>query len=424
LLLVSGTIAGPMRAYLLLWLPFLGGACGRLGYDPLGRGADGAVPTDSSAAPAYVHRIPLRLLGNRISEQLADFPLLLTWTAHAELAQHADEPADIQVRAADGQTALASEIEEYDPATGRLAIWIRAPLLQPGVDLPMFLYFAPSLSELQPDPAPTVWSNDFLEVWHLHEVGTGAGNDVRESVSGALLGSAGGGDTARVPVRGTGRIAGAQRFDGLDDYLLLPSDPGRGAPKEGGSLSHWIALSDTSATSRVIYYETAAATSCDHDGFGIYSPCNDMEFHTAINVGGDHLYYITEEIPHYVEPVDQAYPALDMPDRWIHFAVTWTMQPTPLVVLYADGQEIARDPFTAAQWNVYQPAFRALGSPLDPTWMGDHRGWPGWIDEFRLAGQVRTAAWIATEFANQSNPSDFWSVSGVEMIPYTPATTP
>jgi hypothetical protein len=61
-------------------------------------------------------------------------------------------------------------------------------------------------------------------------------------------------------------------------------------------------------------------------------------------------------------------------------------------------------------------ASRAAGSPIYWGSIGGYE-FTGLLDEGRLANVARSAGWIETEFANQSDPGAFVSVGAEETRP-------
>jgi hypothetical protein len=80
--------------------------------------------------------------------------------------------------------------------------------------------------------------------------------------------------------------------------------------------------------------------------------------------------------------------------------------------LYRDGQ--------LAATHTHQPGINTMGNSgyigYAPGGWGNC-GLNGGLDEVRLATVARSAGWIATEYANQKTPGEFYSVGDEEVVP-------
>src|SRR3990167_5410188 len=102
----------------------------------------------------------------QIPSDQSNFPVCVNLASDTELAAHAIDGNDIYIKTGDGSTALAHELEFFDPATGQLTIWFKAPTLSSTVDDTFRLYYGDSGHANSEDPV-SVWSNDYQMVAHL-----------------------------------------------------------------------------------------------------------------------------------------------------------------------------------------------------------------------------------------------------------------
>lgn len=193
-------------------------------------GADGRVPDDGPPPPPtdgnfdppwwnrdFEVRVPITIAEPPTTETLADVPVLVVLDAErVDYDRAADDGRDLRVVDAAG-TELVYEIEQWDPA-GRSFLWVRVPELAPGASTPLWLYYGNPEADA---PGGSVWSDDYLAVWHLaedttagqsgvtHRDATGRGNDGTQDGNSRTEAS----DTA---------IGGAQAFDGDDDFIRIP----------------------------------------------------------------------------------------------------------------------------------------------------------------------------------------------------------
>ena len=99
--------------------------------------------------------------------------------------------------------------------------------------------------------------------------------------------------------------------------------------------------------------------------------------------------------------------------QWYYFAGTFSYTGTGAYAgswnVYVNGVQ------DNASANNFDLAGSCSGTFSGATWLAATQGqWPGTsdvnLDELRVSKSVRSADWIATEYNNQSNPSNFYSV--------------
>lgn len=122
---------------------------------------------------------------------------------------------DILFTSSDGTTKLDHEIEKYVPSTGELIAWVEVPAVSASVDTEIYIYYGYAAASDQWNVTGT-WDSNFKMVQHLeetsgtHEDSTLNNND--GTASGGLNQDA------------TGKINGADDFDGNDDYIEVAHD--------------------------------------------------------------------------------------------------------------------------------------------------------------------------------------------------------
>lgn len=163
-------------------------------------------------AQPWTRRITLTVAQLTVGGSLANQPVLVRLTS-ADLAANAQsDGSDIRFTSSDGTTALAHEIEAYDPGTGTLAAWVRVPSMSSAAATTLHLYYGAPGAPAQASPR-AVWANE-LAAWHLSRSRTGAAPSLDDSSTTGLDGRALG-DTALVDT-----AAGpANDLDGATDRL-------------------------------------------------------------------------------------------------------------------------------------------------------------------------------------------------------------
>ncbi len=308
---------------------------------------------------------------------LTDFPILFSVTDAALASVPNDGNVqsangyDIAFTASDGTTVLDHEIDSYDPATGTLIAWIRIPTLSYNVDTDIYMYYGALVSA---DPSATgTWDSNFKGVWHLDEdmtdeATTGQHDDAT---------SYGFDGDQRGNVEIAAKIGNGQDFDG-DDYI------GIGNPLDGaatGTISAWI-RHDALTAVRERYVSLGSAMFIRHNGT---SSIGQLQF--GVRIGG-------------------TYQSLNMngvlsASTWHYVTGTWdgTTQR-----VYLDGVEIGSQTPAGTMDASTGSSITSGGDPID-----------GIIDEARVSNIARSADWIATEYANQNDPSSFHTTGSEEL---------
>ncbi len=159
----------------------------------------------------------------KIPSTQTDFPVLVNLTdihlrtvANGGHVQNANG-YDIIFTSNDGSTVLSHEIERYNAATGDYIAWVKIPSLSTnGI---IYLYYGNTAATTNPSTT-AVWDLNYKMVQHQDET------------SGTLFDSTSNtnnGTPYFTPVtnqNATGKIDGADRFDGVNDYVDLPNNLG------------------------------------------------------------------------------------------------------------------------------------------------------------------------------------------------------
>lgn len=346
--------------------------------------------------PEWSHRIRLTADAAALDAgtTLTDFPLVADGSVLGPVfARALSDGSDVVVTERDGVTLLARELVEYDPQSATAELWFRADSLSTGVR-DFYVYYGRST----PADAPgSVWAADYVAVYHFAEnpgLGvlkdwTAAGNDARadQGVSNWTAG-----DVA------PGQLGQGWHFNGSSHFI----NTDRIRTQDGGyTISTWLQHetrgTDFTFQSNPGYWHVSSQAS---------NATNNVQFEDSV-----------VDVRWGPNPI-----ALG---EFHHFA--WVFRPAQQIVeFYYDG--VARTPITFWPPET-NPSAYYVGYPLNPDGT-DLVGILGPIyfnsldlmngvgDEFRVSDDEKSAAWIATGFANQSDPSAFFSVSPEE--PSTP----
>lgn len=102
----------------------------------------------------------------QIPSDQSNMPVVVNLASDSDMAANAIDGNDMYVTSSDGSTTLAHELEFFDPDTGKLTLWFKAPSLSSSVDATFRLYYGNNSHANSEDPAG-VWSNGYEMVVHM-----------------------------------------------------------------------------------------------------------------------------------------------------------------------------------------------------------------------------------------------------------------
>jgi hypothetical protein len=247
-------------------------SCGRSGFPfafeddgaPIGgkRVDAGRVTLDAATIdcwdPNFSQRQRLSFDNSAQAESLTEFAVLVSLNAsNIDYSQTQNSGQDLRFVDGDG-TVLAHEIESWNEA-GDSFVWVKVPEIDgaSSTDFVYMLYGNASAPDGQ--AVASVWSADYLGVWHLAET-SGPLVDSTNAISCPWLGGGSGTQDA------AGRIGGANEFDGAEDS----ADCGAGAipDLDASTVTAWVNLPLTGdVEQQVVCIES---TSSPYRGLGLY----------------------------------------------------------------------------------------------------------------------------------------------------------
>jgi hypothetical protein len=281
-----------------------------------------------------------------------DFPLLVRLDkAFFDFSQARPDGADLRIAAA-GQP-LAHEIEHWDSTAGTAAIWVRTPQITGNSRQELQLHWGKPDASSASD-GKTVFSKDFVTVWHMDEPIDTLGNAIsKDTGTTAVLGIIGG---AR-------HFPGGKGINGGESNVGFP----RGAAPH--STAAWFRAEGVNATIVAWGNEKAQGKIV----LKLASPPHlrtDCYFSNG-NVRGS-----------------QPIPLGD----WVHVVHTYESGNARIYVNgQLDGSNSAKNPAL----NIAETARMYIGG-----WYNNYR-FVGDIDELSVSSVARSAAWVKLQYENQ-----------------------
>lgn len=321
------------------------------------------------------------------SEALTDFPVLLKLSSsNIDYANTQNSGQDIRITDSNGTTLLNYEIEKWDES-GTSYVWTKVP----SVDIDsstdyVYVYYGNSAA-LDAQAATSVWNSNFKMVQHMEESGNGTSGEFIDSTSNDNDGT--GGSSAYPDLTASGKINGAQNFNGSSDYISMPAAGLlKGSAQYtmeawlyptvlpvGGTLDAYNEMvEDNTNSSRAQF--GMSDTNCTGDKFV-------LRFRTglAAQSGMNLCSTTTPEV-----------------NTWYH-VVAVVDATNDAHKLYVNGAVQGTNTTAVDGVNNTNPA----NTPRIGSFTANTEFWPGYIDEFRVSSTARSAAWIAAEYKNMTD---------------------
>ena len=332
----------------------------------------------------WQYRKAVTINAAKVAGSLTNFPVLVSIT-DADLQTRAlVTGADILFTAADGVTKLNHEIESYNAAAGVLVAWVNLPVLNQAANTSIYLYFGNALAANQASQA-AVWDSNFKAVWHLKESPAGTAPQIKDSTSNGNHGTTYG--SMKLADQTDGISGSGLTFDGKVKFINVP-DSASVDTSSALTVSTWMRTTSGNFNLNLVN----KGSGCINSGFALWVNENGRK-------PGMPGFWVGSN--GWVDAAD-----LNVSDGAWH-QVTATNDSTTTNV-YVDGVLRAAGARTGIL-NTTSPLRIAYGT------CGNYFG--GSLDEVRISGVARSAAWIATEYANQSAPQSFAAVAALEVRP-------
>jgi hypothetical protein len=324
-----------------------------------------------------------------VKQDLPNFPVLIEIQDNDLI--HVPGACGNKMRNAEGRDisfALSStpsiplnfQLENYDPATGKLTCWVRINSLSANgtatAATSFYLYYGSALLHDPYGPnSINVWSEDFSRVWHL-----------RCDVLPAINKDAQSGITAQ----------NATGSPGMDGTNFINSKIGTGILLEGGPGSFYSGVDTSSSNITVSAWINLNATGTEQ--IIITNDSVDGQFRNGyifkVNAAGKLIMELYRSMTLYT-----AISTIILnPDKWYHVAA---MISGTQVSLILNGLKVGG----TSNVKVGNGGSIRIGSSKQ-----NNRYYSGSIDELRIQKTVRPLEWLKTQYVNQDNPSLFFTV--------------
>jgi hypothetical protein len=297
------------------------------------------------------------------SQNLLGFPLLVKITDN-DLKDHVENANGYDIIFSDiNYNKLSHQLEDYDPASGKLTAWVWIPVLDydDSTKIRMF-YGNPQVSSDQ--STNEIWSGNYSGVWHLtdNSDASGNGND----------GTSNGTDDI------SGLIGNAENFNNQNDYFEVGTN---GLTTNSGSVEAWANTNGVAAGSLDYIYGHTTQPAYQKRIQLYLDDANRL----CLGLGNNHT--LRTNIQTFTI------------GNWYHVVLNWD---GTNYEVFVNGISRANGIYAGFS-SIYNLAdIGNLGNPLIRN-----EGWNGIIDEVRVLKTVISSDWILTEYNNQKENSTF-----------------
>jgi hypothetical protein len=326
-------------------------------------------------------RIKITIDADNIDNDLTDFPVYVDMSTlpNEFFSGVRSDGGDIRMVKDDLATELPREVVSIDTSGQTGELHFKADFISSTTDTTFYLYYNnPNATDYATDDtygAENVWSNGYVGVWHMDSV-----NPTDSSQYGK--------DGAQVGSLGLDSFMGAALDFDNTDYVDLQDNFSELAGESELTISTWVNL-DPDATDDWIFSSGRTDTTTPIVMWdNIVGTTNDDTF--TFLVGSSSL------DNNRVDGAENA--AQD--SVWQH--VVGSMDGSARY-LYVDGS-LSNSNSGAVNAVVPSQSSNAAIGTFNSGYFG------GSMDEFRISSTTRSAAWIAAEYANQNDPSAFYSI--------------
>lgn len=346
---------------------------------------------------AFSYKRPITIDHTKVSATLADFPVWVSVTSNdlrtvsnGGHVQHASG-YDIYLYTDEALTTPITTWDRtlYNASTGALAFHVKIASLSSSVDTVLWMAYGDASISAQQWVTASTWTSGYTAVHHLNQDPSGTAPQITDVTGNGNNGTSGGSMTTGDLV--SGPLGSAIDFDGTNDYIAIANTANAAVYSRTSpySLSAWVKGPSGQAGKFAIMMAQ------------IENITDVLVSMGSLPAGGSKMsVYIRGNS----NPVNHRATTSDVWDNnWHH--ITWTDNVGDLKI-YVDGIQDATNfsytPPTVLTTNMLTlGALRRTSNPTGTGFMICQ------LAESRFSTVVRSAAWIATEYANQNSVGTF-----------------
>jgi hypothetical protein len=354
---------------------------------------------------SWSYRKSITIDHSKVISDMTDFPVLINLASDSDLQTYAQSNGnDILFTSSNGLTKLNYEIERYVSSTGQLVAWIKFPTISSSTDTIIYMYYGNPSATNQQSPE-SVWTNNYLGVWHLNDT---SDINVNDSSSNGLDGNSNSG----VMLNATGKMDGAMSFNGTNGSVNLGTGTQLNfTASTPFTIEGWYSTTDPYGP--LISFRNSSTSSGGDNA--VIDICVGDDGST-INFGK--LMALVRD-----NNSGSGYARVTGPTvnngSWRYFVLT--RNSGNQIQLFSDGISAGTD----AEPNSGGPIttnIRAIANEI--RWVQDNfrdgpdnRWLSGTVDEVKISSTQRSNGWITTSYNNQNSPGTFYTLGSIENPP-------
>ena len=381
----------------------------------------------------YRKKITLSL-NTVISNDLTDFPVLISVTDPDLVQTNEALGRDIVFTTSDGTTKLFHEVERFDNTTGEIVAWVNFPTLSATSTTDIYMYYKGNTVGYN---SADVWNDDYVVVWHLNQTSTGTSFEFKDATDNGNDGRGGGGtdvghSMARIPHLTNGQIGHGQQLkgptttssnEGSGDFIYRNSL--NGMPSRDFTIELWVGdIVNVPSGGNVALYNDMVSV-CYDAGSTNNQYSNHISLWRAENVKMKirTSFFVSTASPGH--PVQDDNPAAFT--NWNHIVAVYNQKDADGTAgnsqLYINGV-LVKDENRSGNLNraIQTDKLRlVLGGDIDAEGANNcgrvNNELKGKVDEFRISSGLRTADYAAASYYNQGDPSSYLTLGAEETVP-------
>lgn len=325
-------------------------------------------------------------VSNAGSSTLTNFPAYVNVTHDNDMLPDFKDIRFYDKPCNQGGTSLDYEIENYT-ASDRAHVWVRIPSL-PAAGKNISIYYKNNTAVSSGENPSGVWDSNYVGVWHMDEVN--ANDSTSYQNNGTQFGGV---------IQTSGKIDGADEFDGSNDYIKVVDDESLNFGNfTNFTIELWVNVSSLQSTSYPVLLSKGGWGGTTQPGYNIYyNPNGNLVLRTKYNNTGmerSSVYNLTR---------------YNLRDKLIH--VAGRIHRGNQQELYINGTLRDQDSLAAyPNRNLTNDRNLTIGT-LSTIYFN------GTIDELRISDTVRSADWINQSYQMVENQGSFVSFDSEEEGP-------
>ncbi|MFX0151342.1 MAG: DUF2341 domain-containing protein, partial [Candidatus Hodarchaeota archaeon] len=333
------------------------------------------------------------------SGSLSNFPLAIDlFDTDLHISSKVQADGDDIIFTDSNGNKLDHEIEKFNQNSNathaHLVAWVKIPSLSTTIDTQLFMYFGnPGLSS-QANPS-AVWNSNYKGVWHLNQDPAGTPPQIIDSTSNNNDGTSSGLSSGDLT---TGKVDGGLNFpDAGLPYISMGDQASLNMGSGDFSLELWFR------------YDSADNNAGPLAGKGAYGSGGKRYFIALYTGSGNIKAEIDDDTTKFAIESTLAYgddiwhhAVMVRDGNWLRFYIDGAEIASPLDITGEGSLDNAGMPFT----------INTLSSDQGPTFSDDATIQ---MDEVRVSNIAHSASWISTEYNNQNNTNEFYSVGSLEI---------